>query len=360
MAERAVTVLNVDDSEANRYAVNVILQKAGYRVLESATGEEALEIAAREMPEVIILDVDLPGIDGFEVCRRVKADPRTASCSVIHLTAARVSSRDKVTGLDGGADAFLREPVGEAEILATVESVLRVWRTERKADHATIVRDNLLAVVAHDLKSPLSAAALSAQMLLSRGPNGPAGDAVRRHAELILRCTQQMDRLVQDLLALAKLRGNAPLRVESVSAESVLREHADATRTTAEAAKVRLSVITPASDVRVFADRTRLHQVFSRLLENALRFTPADGTVTLSWRHFDQEVEFSVADTGPGIPQGRIPFLFERLGDHAELGIGLSLSIVRAIVEQHGGRIWVESSGAGSTFRFTLPEVEGR
>lgn len=360
MSERAITILNVDDSEANRYAVNVILQKAGYRVLESATGEEALEVAAREIPHVIILDIDLPGIDGFEVCRRVKADPRTASCSVIHLTAARMSSRDKIMGLDGGADAFLREPVGQAEIIATVESVLRVWRAERTARQATIVRDNLLAVVAHDLKSPLNAAGLSAQILLSRGPEGASGAPVRRHAELILRCTQQMNALVQDLLDLAKIRGNISLRLESVSAEAVVREHADAARTAAEAAKIHLRVQIPGGDAIVLADRSRLQQVFSRLIENALRFTPKDGTVTLAWRHFDQEVEFSVADSSPPIPPARIPFLFEQVGDHAELGIGLGFNIARTIVEQHGGRIWVESSDAGNTFRFTLSEREGR
>ena len=208
---RPVTVLNVDDSAANRYAVNLILQKAGYRVLEAETGEEALAIATRELPDVVVLDIDLPGIDGFEVCRRLRADARTHGCGVVHLTAARMSTRDKITGLDSGADAFLREPVGQAEILATVESLLRLASAERAAKEAAAIRDNLLFVVAHDLKSPLNAVSLSAQVLISKAQPGEMGDPDRRHAGAILRSAEKMHRLVQDLLDFAKRRsGGAP------------------------------------------------------------------------------------------------------------------------------------------------------
>lgn len=203
----AITVLNVDDSAANRYAVSLILQKAGYRVLESGTGEDAVEVAFRERPDVVLLDIDLPGIDGFEVCRRIKADPRTAHCNVIHLTAARMTTMDKVTGLDGGADAFLREPVGQAEILATIDAVLRLTAAERVALQSAIVRDNLLSVVAHDLKSPLSAAALSASAVLARVPEtDPAGKGMRRFAGVVQRSADLMNLQVQQLLQTAKVR----------------------------------------------------------------------------------------------------------------------------------------------------------
>ncbi len=124
-----LTILNVNDDDATRYAVTQILSSAGYRVLEAITGEQALERAV-EGPDIVILDVKLPGIDGFEVCRRLKADARTASITVIHLTANRILPADRVAALEGGADGYLTAPVTQAELLATVGVFVRIRRAE--------------------------------------------------------------------------------------------------------------------------------------------------------------------------------------------------------------------------------------
>ncbi|MEH1797990.1 MAG: response regulator [Nostoc sp.] len=133
MSEPRVTILHIDDNEANRYVVIRILQNAGFTVVEAATGAAGLEAVANFQPDLIILDVRLPDISGFEVCRQIKANPETAFIPVLHLSASFVQSQDKAEGLDGGADAYLAQPVEPIELLATVRSLLRIRRAEEAA-----------------------------------------------------------------------------------------------------------------------------------------------------------------------------------------------------------------------------------
>ncbi|MBD2043862.1 response regulator [Microcoleus sp. FACHB-672] len=128
-----VTILHVDDNETNRYVVNRMLRKAGFEVQEAATGEIALESVAHQPPDLIILDVQLPGINGFEVCHRLKANPATSSIPVLHLSASFVESKDKALGLDTGADGYLAQPVEPIELLATIKALLRIREAEESA-----------------------------------------------------------------------------------------------------------------------------------------------------------------------------------------------------------------------------------
>ncbi|MHC5737808.1 hybrid sensor histidine kinase/response regulator [Nostoc sp.] len=133
MSEPRVTILHIDDNEANRYVVNRILQNAGFSVVEAATGATGLEAVANFQPDLVILDVQLPDISGFEVCRQIKANPETAFIPVLHLSASFVQSQDKAEGLDSGADAYLVQPVEPIELLATLRSLLRIRRAEEAA-----------------------------------------------------------------------------------------------------------------------------------------------------------------------------------------------------------------------------------
>lgn len=133
MSEPRVIILHVDDNEANRYIVNRILQNAGFTVVEAATGAAGLKAVAEHQPALVILDVKLPDIGGFEVCRQIKANPETAFIPVLHLSASFIQSQDKAEGLDGGADAYLAQPVEPIELLATVRSLLRIRRAEEAA-----------------------------------------------------------------------------------------------------------------------------------------------------------------------------------------------------------------------------------
>lgn len=133
MFESSVTILHVDDNEANRYVVRRILQKAGFTVVEAATAAAGLEAVTKHQPTLVILDVKLPDISGFEVCRQIKSNPETAFILVLHLSASFVQSQDKAEGLDSGADGYLAQPVEPIELLATVRSLLRIRRAEELA-----------------------------------------------------------------------------------------------------------------------------------------------------------------------------------------------------------------------------------
>jgi PAS domain S-box-containing protein len=131
--QQLITILHVDDNEANRYTTNRMLRRAGFNVIEAVTGEAALQLVDQARPDLIILDVKLPGINGFEVCRRLKANPATAFIPVLHLSASFVDSRDKAQGLDSGADGYLAQPVEPIELIATVRALLRIRRAEESA-----------------------------------------------------------------------------------------------------------------------------------------------------------------------------------------------------------------------------------
>lgn len=136
VAGLAMKILNVDDDNGSRYAKSLILQRAGYTVLEAATGEDALRLIAEEEPDLVLLDVHLPDISGFEVCRRIKHNPRTAAIMVVHATASFVAGQDSIRGVEGGADAYITEPVQQEELMATVKALLRLRQAESELRQA--------------------------------------------------------------------------------------------------------------------------------------------------------------------------------------------------------------------------------
>jgi len=234
-------------------------------------------------------------------------------------------------------------------------------RLYREAERAIGGRDEVLAVVAHDLRNPLSTILMQAQVL--RGSVDERDSAARKTSDRIERAAQRMNRLIQDLLDITRVEAGqlaldrAPLPMHEVAAEAV---EAQRMLTGAASVEIRLDAAEPLPEV--FVDRHRVLQVFENLIGNALKFTPAGGRITVGAVAQSGAVLCYVRDTGPGIPAEAQPHLFDRFwqarrsGAQRRSGAGLGLAIVRGIVEAHGGRIWVESApGEGSTFYFTLP-----
>ncbi len=219
------------------------------------------------------------------------------------------------------------------------------------------LRRDLVANVSHELKTPISALRAHLENLLD-GVEEPD----RATIQIMLQQSERLSRLAEQLLDLSRLEsGDIPMERRAVALQPLAAEVASEVGV-ARGAAVRIDVAVPEALPPLWADRERVHQVLFNLLDNAVRFTPPDGVVTVSARRRGDRCEVSVADTGPGIPPEHLPLLFERFyrvdpaRSRGDGGTGIGLAIARSVVEAHGGRIWAESEvGTGSVFRFELP-----
>jgi PAS domain S-box-containing protein len=236
-------------------------------------------------------------------------------------------------------------------------------RLYRQTERAVRLRDQIVAVVSHDLRNPLTAISGSAAML-KRIPNlGEKAATVQRHADIIGRSVERMSRLLSDLLDSARIEAEGlAISPEETPLDVLMEEVADVFEPMAHERSIRLVVDRTSHNCRLFVDRGRIAQVFSNLVGNALKFTPPGGTVGVSVERCEEEARFCVKDTGPGIKEADLPHVFDAYwqAEHTRnSGAGLGLAIAKGIVEVHGGRIWVESApGEGAAFYFTLPKAD--
>lgn len=234
-------------------------------------------------------------------------------------------------------------------------------RTERiRADRAVASRDEFLAIVSHDVRGILGGIAMSADFLEQVAPDGNAGDRTHREVQRIRRLTLQMNRLVGDLLDVVSMESGAlSLVAVEQDAKVVFAEAIENFQLAAAARKVTVtSQVRPGDTVATF-DHDRILQVLTNLIGNAIKFTPAGGTISLLLVPGSDVLELVVQDTGRGIAADQIEIMFERFSQAAQVdrrGLGLGLYIARCIVTAHGGRIWADSElGSGSVFHFTIP-----
>jgi signal transduction histidine kinase len=228
------------------------------------------------------------------------------------------------------------------------------------AERSARAREDLLAVVSHDLKNPLTAIQMNAQILIKHAAALDTRDLVRRSGENIHRSAERMTRLIHDLLDYEKIRGG---RLDMDRRDEPLAPLMCEVRTLveplAEQKKLKLSYVPGEPDLRTHCDPGRIMQVFSNLIGNAIKFTAEGGEIKFGYSAEKDLIRFFVSDNGPGIPEPQIPHIFDRYWQAqqtARMGTGLGLSIVRGIIEAHGGKIWVKSTlGEGSNFFFTLP-----
>jgi signal transduction histidine kinase len=229
----------------------------------------------------------------------------------------------------------------------------------RGLQQALRLRDEVLRIVAHDLRNPLNTISLSTGVLVESMPPELAAHCGPQ-LQVIQRATDRANRLIGDLLDVARMHaGRLSLELHPEETRPLMEEVLALQQKLAEERGLRLEGRFPEFLPAINCDRDRILQVFANLIGNAIKFTPKGGTITVGAEPRDDEIRFSVADTGPGIPEDEIPHLFEsfwqaRAGGGE--GTGLGLTICKGIITAHGGRIWVESErGAGATFYFTLP-----
>jgi two-component system, sensor histidine kinase and response regulator len=361
-------VLIVDDVPTNLSVLMKFLQNTGFKVLVATDGVSALEQAEYTQPDVILLDVMMPGMDGFETCQLLKANAVTQAIPVIFMTALS-DPVDKVRGFELGAADYITKPLHQEEVVARVNAHLTLYRQKQEIERLreqdrqryerlSQYKDYLLNTTSHDLKNPLTSIMASTE-LLRRYLQDPT--LIKRLDHIQTSATYMRD-LVCNLLDLARLETGIGLNKAPVSLNELLMTSIVHMEMLAQAKGITLVLHPLEEDLTIQCDAFQVGQVLQNLISNAVKYSPEESTVNIS-AHTDEHWAYvNVADSGMGIPEEDIPHLFERFyrantsEQRIPRGTGLGLSIVQEIVDQHGGTVSVQSkAGFGSTFTFSLP-----
>lgn len=379
-------ILVVDDVEANVMVLSKMVRVLGHVPLVASNATVAIGKATAESPDLILMDVMMPGIDGIEATRRLKADPATRLIPVVVVTAL-TDAASRRRAIEAGADDFLSKPVDSLELALRVKALLAVKRTyddleaaRAKAAEADRLKTEFLSSVSHELRTPLTAIASAAKILVRHGVSRP--EALGKFAPVIVEQCARLTRLLDEVLDLAKLEaGGTVWRDEAVRMSVIVNSVGDTfDAITAEkgiALKVQVKPETP-GEGWVRGDADRLTQVLVNLMSNAVKFTPAGGTIRLAQARVGPDdaprwgvspgpglgaVLVAVEDTGQGIAPENQRLVFEKFRQVTDAsgakpgGTGLGLTISRQIVGRHGGFLGLRSSpGQGSRFTVALPE----
>jgi signal transduction histidine kinase len=373
----APLILVADDVPANVELLFDQLHVLGFRAIAAADGPLALAACFEHRPDLCILDVSMPagdlGVDdrstGFEVCRRIKRDPRTKSMPVIFVTALN-DTTDRVKAIEAGGDDFLTKPHNRLVLGARVRSLLKLKAatdsledTLRKLREVEKMRDDLMKMIVHDLKTPLTSVLATMEMLID-GDFGALSAEQRKALADVEGKAEDLLALIGDLLEVSRIEeATMTLDLQPIAPAALLNEvvHEWSIRFQQENA---IATVDVADDAPVFeADRALLKRVLGNLVQNSLTHSAHAVTLTLSARGEDGGILFTVADNGPGIPAEYHEVIFrkfERVKNPNVLrprSSGLGLAFCKLVVDAHGGRIWVQSAGEGkgSAFHFTLP-----
>lgn len=351
------TILIVDDTPANLGVLVETLGAAGYELMVAEDGEEALAQTAQTRPDLILLDVMMPGIDGFETCRQLKAREMTRDVPVLFMTALHETA-DKVKAFGAGGVDYITKPIEHEEALARIRTHLALRRLRRELEEQLALKERFMRIAGHDLRNPLCLILMAGE-LARRQPGAPSG--VMKYLENIADSASQMRRIIDTFLELrAPTAAGTPAgRIDlGLLAAAIGRQHEHA----AERKQITIATDLPPALPLVHCDGALVYQACTNFTSNALKFTPIGGHVTLRVRPAGARVRVEVQDSGPGVPPPERGQLFH---EHARLSPrptggeesnGLGLAIVKHLVESQSGIVGADFPAAGgSIFWFELP-----
>ena len=414
---RPVNILVVDDRDENLMAVEAVLSDPGYRLVRARSGREALKEVLDQDFALILLDVVMPGVDGYETATLIRERPRSRQTPIIFLTANDWGAQHVFRGYTVGAVDYLVKPVpadvlrskvavfvelfnrqealrvGQEELertiadrtreLAQTNKALQAEIEERskierervqllkreqaarlEAERANRLKDEFLATLSHELRTPLNAIMGWAHVL---GQSSHDRDTVQRASAVIRQNATSQSQLIDDILDVSRIvGGRLVLDTQLVDLHIVIDDAIDSLMPAASAKSIQV-VRSLDRNIKVVGDRDRLQQVVWNLVSNAFKFTPKGGRVEIGLAEVQGDAEIEIRDTGIGISAEFLPFVFDRFRQadssmsRRHSGLGLGMAIVRHLVELHGGTVSVESAGEnqGATFRLRLAGHSG-
>lgn len=353
------TILLADDHPDILQAFVVFLESIDFEIVIARDGAEAIERACRVRPDIILLDVLMPDVDGFETCRRLKADPRTRDIPVIFMTALS-DPVDKVRGFEAGGVDYVTKPLHYDEVLARLKAHLTIRAQQRQLEAVNAAKDKFFSIIAHDLKSPVAGFLGLAGLLEDIERLTP--DKVQRLTRQFRQSAEQLLALLDNLLTWSRLqRGLIECQPERIPIKMLVERSLSVLNIAATQKRITMQDDIP-PELLVYGDMNMLDTVIRNALSNAIKFTPPGGTITVRAVRNDGMVCVSITDTGIGIPADKLPELFrldaktQRAGTAGEQGTGLGLLLCKEFIEKNGGSISIESQEHhGSTVSFTIP-----
>ncbi|HAH31030.1 MAG TPA: hypothetical protein DCL44_01810 [Elusimicrobia bacterium] len=367
-------ILIIDDAMQTAKTLQFTLDQYGYQVSVCYSGKEGLELVSREKPDIILLDVMMPDLSGFEVCKAIKQDDSTKDIPIIMLSALK-EMEDKVRGLDYGADDFLTKPCRDTELVARIRAHLRAKQMHEELKKSNeelkklgMLKDNLTQFIVHDLRNPLTSmrgwldCLKKDKTVLVKGRQKEFIDRV------IKSCDLEID-LINDLSDVTLLEES---KLQLKKKPNDIRELVDycvkQMEIDSQTHNIELKADLASDLPSVNADERLIRRVLLNLIGNSLKFTPKGGTITVAAEYSGKESRhvFTVSDTGMGIPPEYLEKIFDKFvqvemskeTSQYNFGRGLGLTFCKLAVESHGGVIHAESElGAGTKISFTLPKT---
>lgn len=369
-----VKFLLVDDLEENLLSLEALLRRDDLSLLKARSGDQALEILLEHDVALALIDVQMPGLNGFQLAELMRGNERTRRIPIIFVTAGSTSERRRFEGYEAGAVDFIQKPIEPDVLRHKGEIFFELYRQRQQLEdqrdqlqeqaealkEADRRKDEFLATLAHELRNPL-APLRNGLDILRRNPNGESAAEIR---DMMDRQLNQLVRLIDDLMDVSRVsQGKIELRKDKVRVADVVHSAAEASRPLIDRTEQSFELDIPTADLWIDADPARVSQVISNLLTNAAKYTPSGGRIKLSVTADDGRAVISVRDNGIGIPaemQSDVFRLFAQVGEHRERsqgGLGIGLALVKQLVELHGGSVSASSEGTdrGSVFTVQLP-----
>lgn len=363
-------ILIVDDSPLNTKLLKFILDEAGYETLVASNGEEGIVAVEAHRPDLLLLDVMMPDIDGFEVCRRIKKDPANENLPIIFITALD-QTEDIVKGFELGGVDYVTKPFNKKVLLVRIKNHIDLLTSRRKVERQAAdlsasnrLKSRMFSIIGHDLRSPLGSLKLSLDFI-NRGLIDPKKEGFRDTVIKLLKSTDEALNLLENLLGWAKSQSDALIVTpEEIPLLETIESVARLVKLNLDNKQIKLTLDIP-EEIRVMADMHMVNAIIRNLISNATKFTPSGGAITVKGSETtDGMVRIEVIDTGVGIPPENLDKIFNpnvqttTEGTDNEGGSGLGLLLCQDFVQKNNGEIGVESKlGEGTTFAFTLPKA---
>ncbi len=360
-------ILIVDDQPKNLQVLAITLKKQNLKTIAAIDGKQALQIVESNPPDLILLDIMMPRMDGFEVCKKIKANPNTKNIPVIFLT-AKDQSEDVIKGFEVGAVDYITKPFNSAEMIQRVFTHLELKKSRDLISHQNNElknlnksKDQMFSIIGHDLRGPLGNFQNMLDILIDEKDD--ISENERDEMMHMLRDTAaQTYYLLENLLNWSRAeRGDISHTPEKFILNNVVDEVLAFINANAENKGIKIATNLD-KEYEVFADKNMVNTIVRNLVSNAIKFTPTGGSITVTAKNIGDFVKVAVTDTGIGISKDtqkkifNIKEYYTSFGTNNEKGSGLGLSLCKDFVEKNQGEISLKSEpGKGSTFFFTLP-----